>query len=680
MTSTIINSSKPSISDLTPFEEIKKAFQRNFNSIKGNYEWFLADVAKDELWDTYINSFPLELRQWHTCNACRQFIKNYGGLVTIKEDLTIKSIWDFEAPSPFKEVISNLKTLIESRSVRDVFRTYELRLGIDSNRQTLESGTVIRWHHWSLIAPNTVLTSKSLINNHVSSYRDNKHVLKRSLEELNQEATETVLELISQKSIYRGEEFQGLLKQFLEYQKEYKTLSNETSKDNYCWTKYRQKALPRIRNSAIGTLLIDVSNGVDLIQAITKFENVMFGYKRPKGKASPLMIDQAKAQVIALGLENSLGRRHATERDLTVQDIVYVDRTSNLKGSEDLFEQVKKSLPTPAKKFDRVQEISLKDFIEKVIPTTESLEVLLENNHESNLVSLIAPTNMDAPSLFNWDNGFSWSYNGAIADSLSARVKKAGGKTEGELRCSLEWYNFDDLDIHLFCPNKEHIYFSHKRSTTGGTLDVDMNAGGSHSREAVENIIFPSKNKMEEGVYDLRVHNYSKRESIDVGFRVEIECQNKLLSFEYPHVVKHNENVQVAKFEYSKQKGITILESLPSETVSKQLWNLKTNTFHKVKMALYSPNYWENSSHTGNKHFFLMLEGAKSEGPIRGFFNEFLKPELLSHKQAFEILGGAVKLEDEPNQLSGIGFSSTTQGSFTVKVTGKTSRVLKVIV
>jgi uncharacterized protein YfaP (DUF2135 family) len=170
-----------------------------------------------------------------------------------------------------------------------------------------------------------------------------------------------------------------------------------------------------------------------------------------------------------------------------------------------------------------------------------------------------------------------------MADSIKERVKSAGGNVTGDLRCSLSLFNYDDLDLHMKEPNGNEIYYGSKFSNaTGGNLDVDMNAGSGKSRNAVENICYPHRKKMIEGTYKLIVNNYCKRETSDVGFDVEVEFDGNIHSFHYPHAVKSQENVIVAEIQYSHANGFKIIKSLPSTQAVKTVWNIPTQTFHKV--------------------------------------------------------------------------------------------------
>lgn len=54
-----------------------------FDALANNADrLYLTNVNKDELWDCYIDSYPEDERQSHTCNCCRQFIKPYANVVT----------------------------------------------------------------------------------------------------------------------------------------------------------------------------------------------------------------------------------------------------------------------------------------------------------------------------------------------------------------------------------------------------------------------------------------------------------------------------------------------------------------------------------------------------------------------------------------------------------------------
>ena len=100
-------------------------------------------------------------------------------------------------------------------------------------------------------------------------------------------------------------------------------------------------------------------------------------------------------------------------------------------------------------------------------------------------------------------------------DDLSARLKREGAKS-GDITISLAWDTIDDLDLHVFVPGGEEVFYGNKRSKDGLCfLDVDMNAGGSYSKEPVENIFVGDEDKKIEaahGVYKVVVQNYAYNE------------------------------------------------------------------------------------------------------------------------------------------------------------------------
>jgi hypothetical protein len=179
---------------------------------------------------------------------------------------------------------------------------------------------------------------------------------------------------------------------------------------------------------------------------------------------------------------------------------------------------------------------------------------------------------------------------------------------------------------------------------------------------------------MVEGTYVLSVHQFNQRESSDVGFEVEVDYLGSTTSFAYDKLVRGT--VQVARFNYTHAGGLEVVESLPSRTVSRELWGLRSNDFHRVSALMLSPNHWDNAGGVGNRHYFFMLDGCVNDGTARGFYNEFLRPDLDGHRKVLEVVGSRSRTGETPNQLSGLGFSETQRSELLVRVTGSFTRTL----
>lgn len=675
------------------FAQFKKVLQLHLAAmLEQQTHLYIAGVEKDRLWETYLESFPpgmneiFRKRRYHDCSYCRQFIRAFGNVVAIRQNQVV-TLWDFQA-GEYQPVADALAALVRSAPVRDVFITGESGCGTDRNFEQQEDGTVHTWEHLRIDLPKRFVVPKSSMSDAtlMAGFRDTKNVFKRSLEEISRDAIETVLDLISQNSLYKGEEWQGALTKFLALHNEYYKLPTE-EKDCYCWSKSVEVggAIGKIRNHSIGVLLMDISEGMDLDQAVRRYEAIVAptNYKRPKAIFTKRMIEQAQQTLSDLGLLSSLDRRFACIEDITVNNILFANRDTLKQMGGDVFAEMKREVAINPRQFARVEEVGIEYFLEHILPRTTHIEAFLENRHSPNLVSVIAPVYGNSKTLFKWNNGFSWAYNGNITDSMKERVKAAGGNIEGVLRFSLQWNedgdNQNDLDAHCVEPGGSHIYypFKGKKHPSSGMLDVDI-VHPEKDQVAVENIIWIDLGRMPEGIYELYVHNYSHRGGRS-GFRAEVEFDGQIHSFDYPKELRQDEKVAVAKVQFSRKEGFKIVESLSSSLSSKKLWGLDTNQFHPVSVCMLSPNYWDRQEGIGHRHYFFILKGCQNETNPTGFFNEFLREDLMQHKRVFEALGSKMRVESSPDQLSGLGFSSTKRNSLICKIRGHVTRTVKIM-
>ena len=680
------------------FKIIRNALEDNFKKMcEENENLFEVELNKDVLWETYLNTIPAKdnkiyrTRREFDCSCCRHFIKGIGNVVAIKDNKMV-SIWDFEtSDDTWNTVLEAMSKFVKKHKVTDVYVSKFNSVGTKYSMDKTEDGNPIKWEHFYLDIP-----SKFVYNNRYDTIdsvrgekRANKNVFKRSLDELTMDSVVTVLELINQNSLYRGEEYKYAVEEFRKTKKEYEALKTAKAKELYAWSKSvtLNPTVAKIRNTAIGTLLIDISEGMELDVAVGKYEAVVAptNYKRSKPIFTQRMLEDAQKTITELGYLDSLERRYANADDITVNNILFSNRDTakRISGGNSLFDALSKETKSNPKKFDRVEEITIDKFINNVLPTVTDIEAYVENKHTPNFVSLIAPVNKDSKTMFKWNNNFSWAYKGNVTDSIvKQNVKNAGGKVDGVLRFSIQWndidgYDENDLDAHCIEPNKNEIYYSNKRDRlTTGMLDIDI-INPTHNVSAVENITWTDINKMVDGTYQFYVHCFTNRGGRS-GFRAEIEFNGEIYSFNYTTPLRNKQRVHVANVTL-KNGQFTIETKLPSNTSSREIWGVNTNQFVPVSVMCYSPNYWDEQNGIGNKHYFFMLKGCVNDELPNAWYNEFLNNELYpNHRKVLEALSSKAHVLETSDQLSGIGFSSTLRNELVVKVKGNTERVLKI--
>ena len=671
------------------FKPFKQAIQRQFK-LMASRKLFRVQLDGTQLWELYLASFPagtnpiFRERTEHDCSCCRQFIKNIGGVIAFADNGEIMTIWDI-VPTGVADgycvVAKALADAVRRSPIDNEYRHYESVVGTDKNFEDATGGT-LTWEHFHITLPQAVVLSKDSTGPYLSGVRSGHDVLLRSLKEITVDTVDTVLELIQQNSLYRGAEHTFALTEFRKVLTASVGTRNMRDLDDFAWLNSVTGPVvaTRIRNTSIGTLLVDIQEGMELEDAVKKFEVMVApaNYKRPIALVTKKQIEQAKAKIEELNLTSALERRYARIEDITVNNVLFADRDARKAMGGDVFDALADNVKVDAKSLDKVEEVSLAKFLTDILPKVQSIEAFVDNKHGGNFMSLIAPVDASAPGLFKWPNGFSWTYSGDVTDSIKERVKQAGGNVTGELCCRLAWDYTDDLDFHMREPGGGHIYFSNRRqkSRCGGMLDVDANGIDGIRPNPCENIFYERISTMFDGAYLLMVHNYNRR-SGGTGFEVEIDVRGTIHRFVYDRVIASGQHVVIANI-HVKKGEITIEPSLPSTTASKQVWNVSTQTFRRVTAIMRSPNYWDGHG-VGNEHVFFMLDGCMNDGKARGFYNEFLHNDLTPHRKVLEMVGSKMKTDESEHQLSGLGFSVTQRNELLLRVKGNFTRTIKVL-
>lgn len=677
------------------FTKFSKAVNAKFSKMTGPLLYTGEDNRTLE--QVYIDAFPegtnliYKVKREYECACCYNFIRNIGNVVSI-EDGKLTTVWDVEGlPEPFQTVANALAAHVKSQPIQGLWVTKEKSYGAETTKSMVD-GSVKKWDHfWGVVPKAAYSTEPGKVAGEFNSLHG---VFLRGLNEFTQEALDTVYELIEGKALYRGDEFKKAVAEFRALKGVY-----DATEDKALWAYSVATNQKSFRNTAIGTLVTDLSEGMDVEKAVGSFEAKVAptNYKRPTSFITQSMVKDAMLAITNLGLEDALQRRFARISDVSVNNVLWVNNASkaNMKSSLEnlLMTVVVKKAPKKLNSSD----ISIDEFMESVLPTASAMEVLVKNAHSPNFVSLTAPVHADAKGLFRWDNSFAWSYSGNIADSdMRQKVVQRGGSVSGVFRFTHMWNygkrNASLMDLHVFEPGSKqnrtvtggmevHYHYgtqtcdSHRvgwnnrqNKKSLGIQDVDYTAPAPEGYVPVENITYPLLDKMTEGVYTCRIHNWQLRSPTQGGFKAEIEVGGVVYEYEWDKPLANMEWLTVAEVTLKGGK-FTVDHKIPCGQVGRQVWGVQTESFVPVSTVMFSPNYWDGNA-VGNKHWFFILENCLNPDATRGIYNEFLASGLEKHRKVFETIGSKTKCQPSEQQLSGLGFSSTTGATVTVKVTG----------
>lgn len=362
-----------------------------------------------DLWEAYLKAMPAELRQFHTCHACRHFVQRFGHLVTIDETgKTAPAFWNLDdCPVEYQDAVAAIIKTVKKAKVNGVFLSSDRVWGLP------ETGV---WHHLSIKSPpifkHSILTA---FQASAEKSEDVKTVI-TALTEYTQPVLESALTLLRSDALYRSEKVLGQAEWLLALHLA-RSGAYLTAKANVVWRAIAvaPAGFCHPRASMIGTLLDDIAAGLPFADVSRKFAAKMhpLSYQRPQAAPTAGAIAAAEKILEQLGAADALARRFARldevqaiwkptpKREPTPIGGVF----GHLKPKDSVLVPI---ITAPA------QTMTWEKFQRTILGTAERIELFAEyGDHPWS--AFVTAVNADAPPILQWDseearNPVSWYF------------------------------------------------------------------------------------------------------------------------------------------------------------------------------------------------------------------------------------------------------------------------------
>lgn len=494
------------------YPEFLESLENCFRSTVGqNTKLFTTNCG--ELFDLFLDNLPTEARQHYTCTACRRFVNNYGGLVTISDVGEIASVlWDEKnTPQFFVAAVKTMKTIVLKSKVTGVFISGDVVLGYPVTG---------KWQHMSALLPSTLVYHSKLktANQLMAEKREDFRILITGLLEYPIEAVEQALILLKTESLYRSEKCLGVAEWLRGLHISRSNTKNSRIRDNLAWLAVgtAPTGYCHVKSSMIGTLLDDIITELPFSEVSRKFAEKMnpLHYQRPQAAPTAGNIKQAEAIVEKLGIQKSLVRRFARLEELNTVWKPKV-RSEKLRGTG-MFAHLEAKNQKEKPKQMEIPAITItwEKFARTVLPLAENIEFLIKDI--DNFSAILTAAHKDAPPILQWDslerrNPFShYVYNGGSPYTR-------WGLSRG----------YCDVTGICFQPSEWYGNFSNQ----GKSVSFILEGAKDSSYKTCGNALFPETLKSELREIRSTIESFSKNAIIE-GYEEASACGIRLQSGE----------------------------------------------------------------------------------------------------------------------------------------------------
>lgn len=391
------------------YEEFLRIFDGDFQArvVNGNKPLFSTDASG--LFEAYLKALPPDLRQHHTCHACRKFIEHYGGLVTIDEDgRTSPAMFGVLVDDIHLKSMRAMQKIVENAKVTGVFLTTEKVWG--------QPKTDV-WRHLSVTpSPSMVFRrSTQTAGQAMAEKLEDFKAVMTALNEFHPLLISQAMRVLELDTLYRSEKVLGPAT-WLRDLAIARTAAKGTARANVVWRAVATApaGFCHPRSSMIGTLLEDIKAGMDFDDVAKRFAAKMhpLQYQRPQAAPKAGAIAAAEKIVEQLGVAGSLARRFATigEIEAVWRPGAFRDSAKAGTRTEGVFSHLK-TKEDPMVLVAGTTTITFDKLLRTVLPGAEKIELFVPAR--APFAALVTAVNMDAPPIIQWDrpeqrNPFSW--------------------------------------------------------------------------------------------------------------------------------------------------------------------------------------------------------------------------------------------------------------------------------
>ena len=395
---------------------------------------FTTEALGGSLWQMFLGSLPPHIRQAYSCNTCRRFVEQFGGLVTInpKDGSTSPAMWQDDpnrpVPVAFLQSFSRLFYAVEGATVTGVFmidnklqdqpKAFPTHLGVP------QTGP---WRHFAVDAmkggKGHVFFSAGgkTASQRAAELAQDFQGLKRALEEYSPAQITEAVRMLDSGELYRSEVALETAKWFMALKRSVTHPAKQTvaQKDNKVW---RAVALApvgfaHIRAGVLGTLLQDIQDGLkrDIIVERWREKLDPTRYRRMTAPPKAGQIARAEGLVEKMGLAPALKRRFAKLADIAEWIWRARSRADDPKGGAGVFDHLmprqRRSAIVNLPDSGVATTMTFEKFRSKVLPEALAIEFLTRREPDS-FIALTTAQDAEAQPLLQWDreprNPVSW--------------------------------------------------------------------------------------------------------------------------------------------------------------------------------------------------------------------------------------------------------------------------------